>query len=121
MILPRREAAARSRQRSDTGGRPRAGPRIGVVLEAFLDWPLPTVLRWLPRAAPEVTDLEVGAGGYAPHPHCDVTALLASAPARTAWLDGIAGSGLRVDALNAWGNPLHPERGDGPQARRGPA
>ena len=33
------------------------------------------------EAAPEITDIEVGAGGYAPHPHCDVAALLASAPA----------------------------------------
>jgi len=40
--------------------------RIGVVLEAFLDWPLEDVLPWLREAAPEITDLEVGAGGYAP-------------------------------------------------------
>lgn len=44
-------------------------PRIGVVLEAFLDRPLDDVLGWLQREAPEVTDIEVGAGGYAPHPH----------------------------------------------------
>jgi sugar phosphate isomerase/epimerase len=83
--------------------------RIGVVLEAFLDWPLGEVLPWLRRAAPEVTDIEVGAGGYAPHPHCDVAALLGSAAARSAWLDLLARHGLRLDALNAWGNPLHPD------------
>jgi sugar phosphate isomerase/epimerase len=83
--------------------------RIGVVLEAFLDRPLEDVLPWLAQAAPEVTDIEVGAGGYAPHPHCDVTELLHSAQARTAWLDLIARHGLRLDALNAWGNPLHPD------------
>jgi len=83
--------------------------RIGVVLEAFLDRPLEDVLPWLARAAPEVTDIEVGAGGYAPHPHCDVAELLHSAQARTAWLDLIARHGLRLDALNAWGNPLHPD------------
>jgi sugar phosphate isomerase/epimerase len=32
-------------------------PRIGVVLEAFLDWPLDDVLGWLRQAAPEVTVL----------------------------------------------------------------
>jgi hypothetical protein len=48
--------------------------RIGVVLEAFLDWPLDQVMPWLREHAPEVTDLEIGAGGYAPHPHCDVEA-----------------------------------------------
>jgi len=80
-----------------------------VVLEAFLDRPLDDVLGWLRRAAPEVTDIEVGAGGYAPHPHCDVAGLLVSAAARSAWLDQIHGHGLRLDALNAWGNPLHPD------------
>jgi len=65
----------------------RSGPalEIGVVLEAFLDWPLDRVLSWLRQAAPEVTAIEVGAGGYAPHPHCDVTELLTSPPARPGW------------------------------------
>ena len=84
-------------------------PRIGVVLEAFTSRPLDDVLGWLRRAAPEVTDIEVGAGGYAPHPHCDVAGLLASTATRDAWLDQIRGHGLRLDALNAWGNPLHPD------------
>jgi sugar phosphate isomerase/epimerase len=84
--------------------------RIGVVLEAFLDWPLERILSWLPEAAPEVTDLEIGAGGYAPHPHCDVETLLASGQARSAWLAEIGRHGLQVDALNAWGNPLHPDQ-----------
>ena len=83
--------------------------RIGVVLEAFLDWPLDRVMPWLREHAPDVTDLEIGAGGYAPRPHCDVPALLASDQARAAWRDEIARHGLRIDALNAWGNPLHPD------------
>jgi sugar phosphate isomerase/epimerase len=86
-----------------------ATPRIGVVLEAFLDKPLREILSWLQRDAPEVTDIEVGVGGYAPHPHCDVVALLTSEPRRAAWLDEVAAHGLRVGALNAWGNPLHPD------------
>jgi sugar phosphate isomerase/epimerase len=85
--------------------------RIGVVLEAFLDWPLDRVMPWLREHAPDVTDLEIGAGGYAPRPHCDVPALLASDQARAAWRDEIARHGLRIDALNAWGNPLHPDAG----------
>jgi sugar phosphate isomerase/epimerase len=84
-------------------------PRIGVVLEAFVDQPLAEVLAWLRQAAPEITHIEVGAGGYAPHPHCDVTGLLASGQARSAWLDQIGRSRFAVDALNAWGNPLHPD------------
>jgi sugar phosphate isomerase/epimerase len=35
--------------------------------------------------------------------------MLASEQSRTAWLDQIAAHGLRVGALNAWGNPLHPD------------
>ena len=89
-----------------TGGREL---RIGVVLEAFLNWPLEKTLAWLRRHAPEVTHIEVGAGGYAPHPHCDVAALPSSAQARTAWLGGIARHEMAVSALNAWGNPLHPD------------
>ena len=82
---------------------------IGVVLEAFLDQPLEELLPWLREAAPEITALEVGAGGYAPHPHCDVAELLASAQARQDWLDLVGRHGFRLDALNAWGNPLHPD------------
>ncbi len=82
---------------------------IGVVLEAFADTALEDVLSWLAREVPEVTHIEVGAGGYAPHPHCDVAELLSSRPARARWLGRIARHGLTVDALNAWGNPLHPD------------
>jgi sugar phosphate isomerase/epimerase len=91
-----------------TGGMPDL--RIGVVLEAFLDWPLTEVLPWLRQHAPEITDLEIGAGGYAPHPHCDVAGLLRSDRARAGYLALIDQHGLRIDALNAWGNPLHPDR-----------
>ena len=42
--------------------------RIGVVLEAFLDWPLNRVLSWMPGAAPEITHLEVGAACPPPSP-----------------------------------------------------
>jgi len=82
---------------------------IGVVLEAFIDWPLDRLLAWLRTSAPEITAIEVGAGGYAPHPHCDVAGLLASPQARREWLDAVAEHGFRLDALNAWGNPLHPD------------
>ena len=90
-------------------------PGIGVVLEAFLDRSLEEVLEFLNSTAPEVTHIEVGAGGYAPHPHCNVDALLADRSARQDWLDLIRRHGLSLDALNAWGNPLH---GDVETARR---
>ncbi|HUY73965.1 MAG TPA: sugar phosphate isomerase/epimerase [Candidatus Dormibacteraeota bacterium] len=83
--------------------------RIGVVTEAFADRPLVDVMDWLVRDAPLVTDLEVGAGGYAPPGHCDVPRLLKDAGARRAWIDEISSRGLRLAALNVWGNPLHPD------------
>ncbi len=84
--------------------------RIGVVLEAFLDNSLEDALRFLAAEAPEVSVIEVGAGGYAPHPHCDVDELLASGDARRRWLALLDRYGIDLGALNAWGNPLHPDR-----------
>ena len=49
-----------------TADREGTGLRIGVVLEAFLDWPLEQVMAWLRRTAPEVTDLEIGPAGTRP-------------------------------------------------------
>jgi len=84
--------------------------RIGVVLEALMERPFPDALDWLLGNAPEVTDLEIGSGGYAPHPHCDRDRLLRDAGARSAWKQEISSRSLRVGALNTWGNPLHPDR-----------
>jgi hypothetical protein len=40
------------------------------VAEAFVDRSLVELMDWLAAAAPQVTALELGSGGYAPHPHC---------------------------------------------------
>ncbi len=87
--------------------------RIGIVMEAFLDRPLEAVLDLLDEHAPQVTDLEVGVGGFAPAPHCDVALLLEDEAARSAWLAGIEARGFRVSALNVSGNPLDPDRSTG--------
>src|SRR3984893_9273636 len=86
-------------------GQGTAGLRIGVVVEAFLAGPLQRVLTWLPEAAPEVTHLEIGAGGYAPHPHCDVAGLLASGQARSARLGALAPPRPRGHAPDPSGHP----------------
>ena len=83
--------------------------RLGVVTEAFAERALPDVLDLLARVVPAVTELELGAGGYAPTTHCDRAHLLADEPARHRWLDELDGRGFRVAALNVWGNPLHPD------------
>lgn len=89
--------------------RSRPEPALAVVAEAFLDRSLTELLDWLSNSAPEITSLELGTGGYAPHPHCDRDQLLADAPARRKWAEQIAGRGFSLGALNAWGNPLHPD------------
>jgi sugar phosphate isomerase/epimerase len=89
--------------------------QIGVVLEAFVDLSLDEVVRFLAAEAPDVSVIEVGAGGYAPNPHCDVDALLADGDARRRWLAVLERHGIALDALNAWGNPVHPD----PEIARG--
>ena len=71
--------------------------------------PLVEVMDWLLRDAPLITDLEIGTGGYAPIGHCDMPRLTRDAAARKSWLHEITARGLRIGALNAWGNPLHPD------------
>jgi sugar phosphate isomerase/epimerase len=84
---------------------------LAVVTEAFLDRSLIDLMDWLADAVPQVTGLELGSGGYAPHPHCDRAELLRDPQARSRWAHEIATRGFGIAALNAWGNPLHPDAG----------
>jgi sugar phosphate isomerase/epimerase len=83
--------------------------RLGVVLEAFLDRSLDDTLELLGSTASPVTGLEVGVGGFAPAPHCDVALLLRNKAARDAWLRLLTDGGFHVSALNVAGNPLDPD------------
>jgi sugar phosphate isomerase/epimerase len=94
-----------------------AAIRIGVVTEPFTKWPLDQFMGWLTREAPEVTELEIGVGGYALPGHCDMSLLLKDPAARRRWVSDISGHGLRVGALNVSGNPLHPDPGIGSRHR----
>jgi sugar phosphate isomerase/epimerase len=84
--------------------------RIAVVLEALASEPLSGALRFLKQQAPQVSGVEVDVGGYAPARHCDMRLLLHDDSSRRAFADEIASFGLTISALNAWGNPLHPDR-----------
>jgi sugar phosphate isomerase/epimerase len=83
---------------------------IGLFTDAMPDRPLPDVLDWLSRAAPEVTHIEIGTGGYSPARHADLSRLLVDNRARTRWNHQIEERGLTLSALNVSGNPLHPNR-----------
>ena len=69
---------------------------IALLTDALEDRPLEAVAEWC--AARGIGGLELGVGGYSPAPHVD--ALRAGADL----------AGLDVVALNASGNPLHPDR-----------
>ena len=88
--------------------------RLGVVLEAFLHRTLDDTLDFVARGAPQIMDLEIGVGGFAPAPHCDVAQLLRDPTARRRWTDRLEDRGFHVSALNVAGNPLDP---DGDTAR----
>lgn len=98
---------------NDAGAGPRTNraPRLGMVTEAMADRSLVEVMDWIVREAPDITDLEIGTGAYAPTTHCDLPLLLRDAGARRLWMAEIAARGLRIGVLNAWGNPLHPDAG----------
>jgi sugar phosphate isomerase/epimerase len=83
---------------------------LAVVAEPFVRLPLDDLLGLLDERAPAVRGLELGSGGYAPAPHLDRELLLADEEARRRYLEHLEERGFRLAALNAWGNPLHPER-----------
>jgi sugar phosphate isomerase/epimerase len=83
--------------------------RVGVFLDGLAERPLADALDWLAGAVPDIRDVELGVGGYSPVPHLDLDRLLADAAARDELLGALAGRGLRLCALNASGNPLHPD------------
>ena len=56
-----------------------------------------------------IHDLELGVGGYSTSPHLELDTLLASAAARRPLVAAIETGGCRISALNASGNPLHPD------------
>jgi sugar phosphate isomerase/epimerase len=63
-----------------------------------------------------VQTVEIGLGGthggWSPAPHADMAELLSDAAARDTLRRDITSRGLRLEAFNAAGNPLHPVEGD---------
>jgi sugar phosphate isomerase/epimerase len=57
-----------------------------------------------------VQAIELGAGGFARSKHCPLEPLLGSNRKAKALLDAVASRGLTISALNAAGNPIHPQR-----------
>lgn len=58
-----------------------------------------------------LSTVEIGLGGWSPAPHADLDLLLADPGARRALAQDVSSRGLRLEAFNAAGNPLHPVEG----------
>jgi sugar phosphate isomerase/epimerase len=82
---------------------------IAVLTDALEHLSLDDALRWC--ADRDVDGVELGVGGYSSAPHLDRERLLApdGAPARVQLTEQLAQAGVSVVALNASGNPLHPD------------
>jgi len=83
---------------------------LAVVLEALANEPLEQALEFLSERAPAVTQVEIDVGGYAPATHCDMKQMLRDGASRSSFVQEFDAFGLTISALNAWGNPLHPDR-----------
>jgi sugar phosphate isomerase/epimerase len=81
--------------------------RCGVFTDGLAHLSLEAAAAWC--AERDVGELELGVGGYSPAPHLDLTRLLAEPAARDELERTVAGARCRISALNASGNPLHPD------------
>jgi sugar phosphate isomerase/epimerase len=89
---------------------------LGCLLAAFQDRPLGDALDLLVGWG--LDSGELAAGGFAGDTHCPLTHLRESPDARHRLLDEFASRGLAISALNANGNPLHPDPRVGPPHRQ---
>ena len=92
---------------ASSSGRWKADVRIGLFTDGLAHLSLEETVAW--SAARGLHDLELGAGGYSPAPHLELGLLLASTKARRSLVATIELGGCRISALNASGNPLHPD------------
>src|SRR4029077_18246509 len=93
---------------------PRSNPgrvtlRCGVFTDGLARLSLPDAAAWCVER--NVVDLELGAGGYSPAPHLKLELLLNDSSARRKLLNALEERRCRLTALNASGNPLHPDPG----------
>ncbi len=80
---------------------------IALLTDALPHLGLEQALHWCARRG--IDAVELGVGGYSPAPHVDRERLLDRAAARAALAGALAAGGLGLAALNASGNPLHPD------------
>jgi sugar phosphate isomerase/epimerase len=77
------------------------------MTDALADRSLGEALEWC--ATRNVPGVELGVGGYSPAPHVSRADLLSSPSSRRGLMDSLDRAGVELVALNASGNPLHPD------------
>jgi sugar phosphate isomerase/epimerase len=80
--------------------------RPGVFTDGLAHLSFEDAVAWC--AARGVTELELGVGGYSPAPHLDLERLMVDGETRRSLVRVAEAGGCRISALNASGNPLHP-------------
>jgi sugar phosphate isomerase/epimerase len=82
--------------------------RVGLLTDGLAHMDLEQALAWC--AERELSEVELGVGGYSPAPHLDAARILDDQTARAELGQRLGAAGARIAALNASGNPLHPDR-----------
>lgn len=85
--------------------------RIGVLTDALERLSLEEAAAWCAEAG--IDAVELGVGGYSPAPHAALASLARDRAERERLLGTLREAGLELAALNASGNPLHPDRAVG--------
>ncbi len=80
--------------------------KIGLVSDSLAHLSLDDVIKT--AADLKLDCLELATGNWSTAPHLDLEKLLGNASARSGLKSKLADNGLRLSALNANGNPLHP-------------
>ena len=80
--------------------------RIGLFTDGLKHLPRRDALTW--AAAHDITDVEMSVGTWGGRTHLDLARLLRDAGARDELKRDLDDAGIRFSAVNAAGNPLHP-------------
>ncbi len=81
--------------------------KLGLFAALFMDQPLEKALDIIKDLGLQA--VEIGAGNFATLKHCNPEELLKDDGARSAFVKAVEKRGLVISALNASGNPVHPD------------
>ena len=92
---------------------PEPDMQIGLLTDSLSTMTRAEALDTAAELGVETVEIGLGGthGGWSPAPHADLTELLTDPAARDTLRRDITSRGLRLEAFNAAGNPLHPVEG----------